>query len=262
MDIGLIISAVYLVFIALAVLVGYSKGKKYVWQYTLTRLIINVLAVIIAVPVTKFVSMTAINKLLDKALASSGGDAQDLLSGFTVAAEIVKAFAAMFVGLFLFFFIRLIIKFFLKFFKYTIFSLICSISDAITDKRDYNKKKKASFKAEATAISRDNQDSDTNDSLSEVSEEGNGAYAETPDAVENTPAVLKESSAEKEKKPKKREGCYALKPQLASILIGIIGCMFGVAVVFAPFTGLIGLVDDTLDAFLEVAEDELESERQ
>ena len=259
MDIGLIISAVYLVFIALAVLVGYSKGKKYVWQYTLTRLIINVLAVVIAVPVTKFVSMTAINKLLDKALASSGGDAQDLLSGFTVAAEIVKAFAAMFVGLFLFFFIRLIIKFFLKFFKYTIFSLICSISDAITDKRDYNRKKKDTLKAEATAISRDNQDSDTNDSLSEVSEEGS-AYAETPDAVENTPAVLNESPAEKEKKPKKREGCYALKPQLASILIGIIGCMFGVAVVFAPFTGFIGLIDDTLDAFSEVAEDELESD--
>lgn len=255
MDIGLIISAVYLVFIALAVLVGYSKGKKYVWQYTLTRLIINVLAVVIAVPVTKFVSLTAVNKLLDKALASSGGDAQDLLSGFTVAAEIVKALAAMFVGLFLFFFIRLIIKFFLKFFKYMIFSLFCSISDSITDKRDHNKKKKASFKAESTDISRDNQDSDTNDSLSEVSEEGNGANSEIPHSTEyvSSPAAL-------EGKSKKRDGCYALKPQLASILIGIIGCMFGVAVVFAPFTGLIGLVDDTLDTFLEVAEDELESD--
>ena len=382
-NISLIITAVFLTFIALAALIGYGKGKKYVWQYTLTRLIINVLAVAIAIPVTRILSMKIVDSVFETLLAGELDSEGSIFNNLTIAVDIAKTLAAMMIGLFLFFFVRLVVKFFLKFFKYTIFSLINSLSDLICKKGSKNGQKSAkaaknnSAKPEfnvslvtapaankaykfcfrdgkknnvtsyfldgnlykgnngqhatvidpataanvyivpteanseycylkvenANGVKYINVICDANGnvnaflgdtSVTEYIYDGNlgtlitvvndetyvlaadksdaFVYAETaanaanipyvrfvevernPDAVsteefatDDGDAVIVESiQPRKNKKPRKKDGCYALKPQLASILIGIFGCIFGVVVVFAPFTGLIGLVNNTL----------------
>ena len=132
MNLGLIITAGFAVIVALATLVGYSKGKKYVWQYTLTRLIINVLAVVIALPLTRFVSLRAVEFILTKAPLDSMGDAVSILtSDLTVAMGVVEALLAMVLGLVFFLFIRIIVKAVLKLFKYFIFAVISLVSDSI-----------------------------------------------------------------------------------------------------------------------------------
>ena len=220
MGIGLIFTALFLVLIALATIVGYCKGKKYVWQYTLTRLIINVTAVLISIPLTRFVALKAVGYILTKVPLNSMGDTADILKDdLTVAMGVVEALAAMVLGIVFFFFIRIIVKFVLKFFKYAIFSIISAISDAISGK---NKKQ-----PEAEALTEETEGEKT---------------SELDATTEEEPTVIPSAPARK----RGREGCYALKPQLVSILIGIIGCIFGVVVVFAPFTGVIGLADEAL----------------
>ncbi|MBE6537569.1 MAG: hypothetical protein E7673_06425 [Ruminococcaceae bacterium] len=205
MNIGLILSAVFFVILALAALVGYRKGKKFVWQYTLTKLLINVIAVIIAIPVTKLVARLIINLILGNG---------DVIASLSSATEIVKALGAMVLGLFIFFFVRLIIKFVLKFFVPALSELLISLT------------------------SRREKDSAPEYTADEFTGDG--------DTADSSVVIAEE-------KPKKSRGSkkgarYSERPQLASILIGVFGCIFGVAVLFAPFTGMIGLVDDSLSA--------------
>ena len=251
MDIGSIITAVFLVFIALAALIGYGKGKKYVWQYTLTRLVINVLAVMIAIPLTRYISKTIVEAVFTTVLAGELDSSGSIMNNLTVALDVAKTLAAMMIGLFLFFFVRLVVKFILKFFKYAIFRLIVSISEFVSTKM-FKKKDKKAENAEAT------EDAE----VSEIDVDENGDTVNTAEfeaESENEEPVVVESvvAPTKTKKPKKKEGCYALKPQLASILIGIFGCIFGVVVVFAPFTGLIGLADDALNVVTTAMSDEI-----
>ena len=58
----------YFVTIGLAILFGYLKGKKYSWQYTLTRLIINISAVLIAIPLTRVIARSIANSLFFSSL--------------------------------------------------------------------------------------------------------------------------------------------------------------------------------------------------
>lgn len=241
MNLGLITTAVFVVLVAFATLIGYSKGKKYVWQYTLTRLIINVLAVIIAIPLTRFVSLKLVGVVLNKVLeGSSDSSLATLREALPVTMGVVEALAAMMLGLVLFFFVRVIVKFVLKFFKYSIFALISGISDAIGGKRD---RKKATASAESV-------DTDEANDVAEIE------TVDSVDLLSNEVEVIETAEAPKNKR--KRAGCYALKPQLASILIGIIGCIFGVVVVFAPFTGAIGIADEALTTLGDTIEKDSE----
>lgn len=234
MNLGLITTAVFVVLVAFATLIGYSKGKKYVWQYTLTRLIINVLAVIIAIPLTRFVSLKAVGFILDKAFANDAeGSVAILKEALPVTMGVVEALMAMVLGLVFFFFIRIIVKFVLKFFKYSIFALISAISDALGGKGGKRKTPKAA-------------------ELTEGEEAGTDETAEIEFISDDTEQA---DVSEAPERKSKRAGCYALKPQLASILIGIFGCIFGVVVVFAPFTGAIGLADDALTTLGETLDE-------
>jgi len=235
MNIGVIISAVFFVLLGLGALIGWSKGKKYVWQYTLTRLLINVLAVVIAIPVTKKIAMVISDKLYGKLF--SGMLEGDAASGISSAEGIIKSLVAMMIGLVLFFFVRLIIKFILKFFAPLISSLLISLTDS--------KKRKAK---ESTADIQTDEALDGAEALFEdISAddeiEGDGTQVM---AADDGSDILERTEKPKKEKKRKRNGCYALKPQISSILIGIVGCMLGVVVVFAPFTGLIGLVDEAV----------------
>lgn len=208
--IGLIISAVLFSLIALAVLVGCIKGSKYVWQYSLSRLIINLIAVIIAIPVTKFVSKLIAKYVINMIPLEAEGFSVSSLLG-----EILIVLMAMILGLFLFCAVRLIIKFILKFFAPAIARLLLSITE-----------------------SKKGEDGETDDAISDTEE------------IEERP----------HKKHSKREGCYATKAQPVSILISVVGCVLGVVVLFAPFTGLAGMINNTLEdaqpMLAEVAEDE------
>ena len=208
--IGLIFSAVFFGIVAIAALVGFMKGRKYVWQYSLARLLVSIAAVIIAIPVTKYVAkIIAKNVLAMIPLEVEGLSLTGLLG------DILIVVMAMVIGLFIFCTVRVVIKFILKFFAPSLGALILSF----TEKKD-----------------------------------------EETNALEENEGEENENETRKEKKPSKREGCYSHNAQPASILIGIVGCILGVVVFFAPLTGFIGVVDEGLTSaepfVLEMLEDD------
>ncbi len=257
MNLGFIITAGFAVIVAIATLVGYSKGKKYVWQYTLTRLIINVLAVVIALPLTRFVSLRAVGSILTKAPLDSMGDAVSILtSDLTVAMGVVEALLAMVLGLVFFLFIRIIVKAVLKLFKYFIFAVISLVSDSIGGAlRKRNAPISELSEGETTDEATKENAGEVKDGISDNITLLTDGESEAKDGTPESIALVTDGASEltdegeisiERERRRGREGCFALKPQLASILIGIIGCIFGVVVVFAPFTGAIALADEAL----------------
>ncbi len=208
--IGLIFSAVFFGIVAIAALVGFMKGRKYVWQYSLARLLVSITAVIIAIPVTKYVA-----KIIAKAVLGMIPLEVEGISLTGLLGDILVVMMAMVIGLFIFCIVRVIIKFVLKFFAPSLGALILSV----TEKKD-----------------------------------------EETNALEETESDESENENRREKKPSKREGCYSHNPQPASILIGILGCVLGVVVFFAPLMGFIGVVNSGLESaepfVLEALEDD------
>lgn len=219
MNIGLIVSLILFGIFALAALVGYMKGKKYVWQYSLMRLLLNVIAIVIAIPLTKFIAKISVSALLGMITNSNAGE-MEIIMNLSVALDVIRVMIAMFVGIFIFGIVRLVIKFILKFFAPALSSVLIAATESI------GKNKGEDNEPVVSELSYDDSMSDEGDV-----------------EVEIEPT----KSAPKKKKSPKREGCYALKPQLASIMIGIVGCVFGVAVFFAPITGFVAMMDDALE---------------
>ena len=274
MDIGLITSAVFFGLVAIAAIVGYSKGKKYVWQYTLTGFLTSVTAVIIAIPVTKALSELIADKLFAKLLPKK---VEDALARLEVDTGVANAILAIIIGLFLFLFVRLIVKSILKFFSPTVSSLLISISDIVASRRAAKKAKRiakevaaleAALEAKEKAL-RNGSDGSSADAEPELQydfkaqmQTDNEAQIKADNVepiqadADSKSARDKARGAEKRnafrtgdgtpQKEAKRNGCYALQPQFLSILIGIVGCIFGIVVVFAPISGILGLADDVL----------------
>ena len=125
--IGLIFSAVFFGIVAIAALVGFMKGRKYVWQYSLARLLVSIAAVIIAIPVTKYVAKIIAKEVLNMIPLEVEGISLTGLLG-----DILVVMMAMVIGLFIFCIVRIIIKFVLKLFAPSLGALILSV----TEKKD------------------------------------------------------------------------------------------------------------------------------
>lgn len=247
---GTLISALYFLILGLAALFGWHKGKKYVWQYTLTRLIINVLAVIIAVPLTKKLSLIIAGALFG-ALPKDLFGKEDVFALVPSLKEIFTVLIAMAVGLILFFFVRLIIKNILKLFAPLLSSLLIYATDL-----KGGKDKHGGDALNSPETTEEKASEILADGVSSPEAETSAASAESLALSSSAPEEIVGAPEEKSEPPRrtsKREGCFALKPQPLSIVIGIVGCMLGVLFVFAPFTGLIGTVDTAVSSVDEKA---------
>lgn len=231
---GILLSVLFFLTLGLAVALGWLKGKKYVWQYTLTRFLISVLAVVIAVPLTKKLSSVIVGAIFNAlGISLFGGDVIDVLPS---AAGIIKMFVSMMLGLFLFFFVRLIIKNLLKLFV----PLVAGFLMAKTDPEA--KKPKIVVKTDSGE-----EESEEESTSSEKEEDADGESEEESEG-EKKPDSNKKDDKKNERKPKRKERYYAPQPQPVSIAIAIVGCVLGVIFVLAPFTGLIGTVDTVISS--------------
>lgn len=246
MDLGLILSAVFFIIVAVSVIGGYSKGKKYVWQYTLTELLTSVTAVVVAIPVTKALAELITSKLLGKLLFKKEDGA---LAGFIGQRDAVNAIFAVLIALLLFLFVRLAAKYILKLLSPTVSSLLISLSDIATKDRAAKKAKRIAKEVAALEAALEAKEKALQGSADGADEPSSDAEAvceeQSPDAQANKGAKADADNAAP-REDAKRNGCYALQPQLLSILIGIIGGVLGVVFFFAPLTGALGFANDVI----------------
>ena len=113
---GIIFSAVFCFFAGLAILFGALKGRKYKWQYSLSRLIVVIISVIASAILASVISNaivgTVVIMLIDSGLLSDIGgiDVGAMVNSLESGVATIKALGSMIVSPMLFVSIFLLLK--------------------------------------------------------------------------------------------------------------------------------------------------------
>ncbi|MBQ9070104.1 MAG: hypothetical protein IJY23_01975 [Clostridia bacterium] len=264
MDIGAIFTIAFFAILALALLRGLFRGKKFVWQYTLTRMLVSILsaviAVFVAVAVAKNLSATLYGMLEAEAFSD---EIKATLSELESVPAVLQAVVSMILAPILFYPIRFVAKIILKIFAPLFRKLLMSLSDKTSEK-------KAAKAAAKATVSETNGESEKGDVSEETvaSESGDEDFilkaVNVEEVSENAFEATPEEDGKKkkrEKKPKKKAGYYASGKNPVGIAIGMAGALIGVIIFFAPIMGglsVIGSIVGTVaDAELDAIGDDV-----
>jgi hypothetical protein len=143
---GIIFSAIFCFFAGLALLTGALKGRKYKWQYSLSRLIVVIISVVASAILASMISNaiigTVVVMLIDSGLLRNvaGIDVGGMVNSLPSGVATVKALGSMIVSPLLFIPIFILIKAILNLFVKLISLAICSItSKGESEKREGKK---------------------------------------------------------------------------------------------------------------------------
>ena len=281
MDLALIISLVFFLFVALAALKGWRKGRKKSWQNSLVRFLVILISAIISIFVAKKIASTATDVLFEKLAA--GSLPEELIAIFEdlpSAPAIILALVAMIVAPILFYPVNFIIKLILKILSPIFVKLITKLASVIGSKR---RAKAADAEAEAEAIASSDTELEDYAAADEAADGEQGGYV----AVDENGAEIslseedsheadvnlteesdevkpkKQKKQKKQKKARKAHRTYEADSSSSlgrgfGIAFGILAGVLGVFVFFAPIMGALDLVGTIEETIADAGVSELE----
>ncbi len=280
MDLALIISLVFFLFVALAALRGWRKGRKKSWQSSLVRFLVILISAIISIFVAKKIASTVTDVLFEKLAA--GSLPEELIAIFEdlpSAPAIILTVVAMIVAPILFYPVNFIIKLILKIFSPIFVKLITKLTNVIVSKRQA-KAAAEEAEAEAPAVSdakteelaaADESADGEQNAYVDVAFDDNGTETSlsedgTPEADVNLTEESDEVKPKKQKKQKKARKAHRTYDADSSgacgrgfgIAFGILAGVLGVFVFFAPIMGALGLVGMIEETIANAGVSELE----
>ena len=151
--IKIIFSCAIFLFFLLAMLVGFFKGKKYVWQFSVSRILIVLASAVVAVFLTALVSWLLGGALTGVVSKLFKGEAAGLLTALPTIPDALQAIIASLLSPFIFLLFFLVIKSVAGIFNGHLCELVIKLVDKI--KLRIEKKKQLSKKLEESAPTED-----------------------------------------------------------------------------------------------------------
>lgn len=216
-------SVAFAVVAVFAMGIGALKGKKTVWQMSVTKIFLSVVSAIIAALVSAAVSKAVVGVVIDALLGDLLGE---LMAGLTSGQEIITALVAMIVAPFLFLPFYAIIKSILKIFK----KMIARPFRKLTTK-------KVEEVAEEAPVE-------------EVAEE------EAPELTEKEMKKAAKAAAKEAKKAKKYAKKHEFKLEKSnwiSALCGALCSLVTLCIILIPAVGGLGIINDIAALPLQTA---------
>ncbi len=183
----IIFSCAFFLFFLLAMLVGMLKGKKYVWQFSASRILIVIVSAPLAVFLTALVSWLlggALTGVVSKFIFTGG-----LLESLPSAPDAIRAIIASVLSPFIFLLFFLVIKSVLGIFNGYFCEWVIKLSDKIKLLIEQQKNKKADKNVEEEP-----QPSDEAVVLDSENEADETAVSEESSELEEEPITLEETS--------------------------------------------------------------------
>ncbi|MBO5415863.1 MAG: hypothetical protein J6A83_04460 [Clostridia bacterium] len=261
----IIFSCVFFLFFLLAVLVGIFKGKKYVWQFSVSRILTVLVSALLAVFLSALVSWLIGGALVGVVTNLLGGVASGLIDALPTAPDAVRAIIASVISpaifLLFFFVIKAIFGRFNGCFSELIIKLVNKIKLAIEKKKAAKAEAGAEADAvvseegaEVDALEADTETLEAAETADEAVEGEEPVYEKTADdeALEND-AVETEANAEqaevKAPKRKIRNKDYLCdRADKIGAVCGAFCSLFVLVIALAPFVGML----DTANSFVQV----------
>lgn len=252
---NLIFSALFIFIALIFMLCGMLKGRKYRWQFSLSRIIIVVISAIIATLLSALVSWLLgglVFGLLEGFLTGAG-EVGTLISSLPTAPDTVRAVIAMIIAPVIFVTFFIIIRSILNIFSGKICKLIMKIGGKTVESEPVED-------AEETPVQEiDEGAEETPVAVAEENSETEAVEGVETEQIET--AVEDDAQEEKKEKKKKKKRYSELRSDKKFDGIGALcGAACGLLLFVAflsPLVGLLNTVDDTVSVIAGSSEDEV-----
>ncbi len=248
MDFGLYFTIGFVFLALIAILRGFLKGRKFIWQYSLVRLITVIVSAVIAIIVSKLISVTLTDTLYTM-LESNGlpEEVVQIANEIPSVLAVIKALVCILITPIIFypvfFFVRIIVSIFSRILLKVLVKLTTKTQTEASEEENSN---------EAP-----NEDSDELE-VSEVLEDSEEGALQTA-AIEEDNEDAGEPKKPSKKERRRKKPYRAERPNPVGILLGIVCSLLVFIIYFAPITGTLDTLASVTEIISGVENEQLES---